>query len=881
MTSKSNIWLCATGVFLLVALAFLAPVSSVNSQELQPLFDASECTPVLDGYVDDGHSAAPGAIVCKYHRQQSSDPLLGNWSSLWLTYYPSAEAATAWIQENYLTDEHLRTYSCAAYDDCDKIERALLEQTESSFWGYTMQVDAEPSNISMQRRFVYGTYAASIFVQGRAFESLGQAEADVLALEQLARRLVDAPREMVAPAQSAATGTPGATAEATAGPHEGKSCRQYCEDLDSPLSKYVGGETYPDCDCACSQGKIYIDGTCASCETACAGADKYAITPLDGECSCLCKDPAKTWDRSSGECVEGEDRAGMACSEYCDLVDPGTGWPAPGSGETYPDCNCWCEPIGDGAVYINGLCVPCQSACTGDDVFLIQPSDGPCRCQCRDDTKTWDQATGQCIPAPDKTGMACVECCAQLGPGAAVPIATSGETYPDCQCQCQDDAGRQYSFFENQCVPCTEMCRGEGMSVFTQKGGACSCLCNDPQKKWDRASGLCVPLDGTECNSGNGCQPELGENCANCPDCGCTIVSQVDPQLSQAMTCQPEHPQADVRGCVVVESETGSEEQLETQEAQWRECRDAWALMNLSNLQRGEPGSVATMSNLANFPQVAHWQRQCNCTPVGGVVVGNEAADPMVCLMRCCDRLLDGIDAQALRIKGIVPVVRGPGIKIRPTGAEVEIMEGQAVRIEGSVDLWGDRANPLVTTFGIGSPRSQYEVLHRPGEGMEVYLYEGQYTHTYYDSVAGVVKQEEIASGQMLSIGPDGVPVSRSSFEAADRDPWWLDQPYYVECPDGAYQEGADCYCGKGYETDPVRDVCVPVLAWSREAQPDVGSVATSPPPLVEITVTPALSHSGEDWGLDINALVVILAIIVGAILVALGTLIATFLIKR
>jgi len=886
MTSRTRIWLCVAGIAVLVALTWLSPVASVSSQELKPLFDSSECAPVLDGYVDDGHSAAPGAIVCKYYTEQAGGPPRGNWNSLWLFYYPSAEEATAWIQDNYLTDDHLKQYSCATYDDCDRIERGLPEQTESSFFGYTMQVTPEIISISAQKRFVYETYGASIFVQGDAFESLDQAKAEVAALEQLAKTLVDTPREMVAPLNPAGTGTPGATAESTSepapDPNAGKDCREYCKELDSPSSKYVSGETYPDCNCACSEDKVYFGGQCTSCATVCAGDDKYSIRTLGEECSCLCKDPTQTWDRASGECVAGEDRTGMACSEYCDLVDPGVGWAAPGSGETYPDCDCWCDPASGGATYINGLCVPCQSACTGDDVFLIQPSDGPCRCQCQDHTKTWDQATGQCVPAADKTGMSCVDYCAQLGPGKAVPLASSGEAYPDCQCQCQEDGSRQYSFFQNQCVPCTEMCKGEGISPFPQRNTDCSCLCNDPQEKWDRASGTCVPLDGTECNRGNGCQPELGENCANCPDCGCTIVSLVDPKLSLSKTCQPDHPKADIRGCVVAENELSPEDQLATQESQWKECRNAWATMQLSNMPLLDGGSVAVMSDMSSLPQIAHWQRQCNCTPVSGVVVGNEAADPMVCLIRCCDRLQDSNDSQELRIKGIIPVVRGPGIKTRPANAEVEILEGQTVKIDGSLDLWGDRPNPLVTTFGTGSPQSEYEVLHRPDSGMEVYLYEGTYTHTYYDKAEGVIKQEEITTGEMLSIGPDGAPVSRSAFDPASREPWWVDQPYYVECPANAHQEGPDCYCDDGYEVDFVRDVCVPLVAWVRGGQPGaVPGVATNPPPLVEVTATPGQSEAGQDGGLDIDLLVIILAVLLFLILLALVSLIAALLIRR
>ena len=104
MTSRTRFWLCAAGIAVLVALTWLAPVTSVSSQELKPLFDASECAPVLDGYVDDGHSAAPGAIICKYNKAPAGDPPPGerareNWNSLWLFYYPSDEEATAWIQD--------------------------------------------------------------------------------------------------------------------------------------------------------------------------------------------------------------------------------------------------------------------------------------------------------------------------------------------------------------------------------------------------------------------------------------------------------------------------------------------------------------------------------------------------------------------------------------------------------------------------------------------------------------------------------------------------------------------------------------------------------------------------------------------------------------
>jgi len=145
-----------------------------------------------------------------------------------------------------------------------------------------------------------------------------------------------------------------------------------------------------------------------------------------------------------------------------------------------------------------------------------------------------------------------------------------------------------------------------------------------------------------------------------------------------------------------------------------------------------------------------------------------------------------------------------------------------------------------------------------------------------------VVKQAELSSGQMLSVGPDGVPLSTSAFDPASRETWWVDQPYYVECPEGAHQEGADCYCDEGYETDFVRDVCVPVIAWSRESQEGAApGVATNPPPLVEVTATPGGPDSSEGEGLDMDILVIILAILLGLIVLALVALIVALLIRR
>jgi hypothetical protein len=227
-------------------------------------------------------------------------------------------------------------------------------------------------------------------------------------------------------------------------------------------------------------------------------------------------------------------------------------------------------------------------------------------------------------------------------------------------------------------------------------------------------------------------------------------------------------------------------------------------------------------------------------------------------------------------------VVRGPGVKVRPEDADIKTLEGQTVQIDGSLEMWGNRSIPQITTFGVGAPQSEYELLHRPGTGMEVYLYEGSYTYTYYDPTEDTVKQAEITSGQMLSVGPDGVPLATSAFDPASRETWWVDLPYYVECPFGAHQEGADCYCDEGYEVDAVRDVCVPVLAWSREDQAEApAGVATNPPPLIEVTATPGQAGPDDGQGLDIDILVIILSVLLGLILLALVALIVALLIRR
>ena len=76
-----------------------------------------------------------------------------------------------------------------------------------------------------------------------------------------------------------------------------------------------------------------------------------------------------------------------------------------------------------------------------------------------------------------------------------------------------------------------------------------------------------------------------------------------------------------------------------------------------------------------------------------------------------------------------------------------------------------------------------------------------------------------------------------------------------------------------------MRDVCVPVLAWSRESA--APGVATNPPPLVEVTATPGGPDSSGGEGLDLDLLVIILAILLGLNVLALVALIVALLIRR
>jgi hypothetical protein len=84
------------------------------------------------GSADDGHSSIPGAIICKYYKQLAGNPDAENHKSLWLTYRPTPEEALAALRDNDLTDNHVKGFLCETWDNCDKIERGLLERTETS-----------------------------------------------------------------------------------------------------------------------------------------------------------------------------------------------------------------------------------------------------------------------------------------------------------------------------------------------------------------------------------------------------------------------------------------------------------------------------------------------------------------------------------------------------------------------------------------------------------------------------------------------------------------------------------------------------------------------------------------------------------------------------
>lgn len=399
----------------------------------------------------------------------------------------------------------------------------------------------------------------------------------------------------------------------------------------------------------------------------------------------------------------------------------------------------------------------------------------------------------------DKIGMACDEYCLSLEP---IGFRLSGQTYPDCQCDC----GSGNAFVGLKCTTCTQLCSGEGMRLVSNPGEPCTCFCTDPQQKYDAATNACIPLSGSECNRNNKCEPELGENCQACSDCGCTFGSTANSQYSINLTCDPAAANADIYGCVfeIPDKET----QLNIMNEEWNQCRDAWLLMYSSgSLSDAGADGAGVFSDLQ---LVQTWQQKSGCIPQDGVVLGREAADPMVCLMRYCDRIKTGIKQMEQRIKYQAPVVTGPGIKVNPPKANVSVVPGPVVRFNGALSLYGDRPAQLITPYGNDFVHSKFEIVSDPEFGMKVYLYDGSYTHIYYDPQDKIAKLVTLNPLEMVTIGLDGVPVALAAFDPASREAWWEKVDYLVTCPENSTQSGADCFCDQGYETDIYLERCIP-----------------------------------------------------------------------
>ena len=208
-------------VFLLFILTWFVSPKLVYSQDEYPEFSADECPETIGEYQEheNGHLAVPGFLNCRYHKSGADNPEHENWKSLYITYHHSPDEALAELEENYLNDDHLKKFLCETYDDCDKIDRVLMEQTDQSFTGYTITLSKDPEsypdNYSLENRFVYGNYSVTIFVQGELFSNIEEAKSELTDLEVAAKGLADEPREMVARATAAAS-----TTEATEPPSE-------------------------------------------------------------------------------------------------------------------------------------------------------------------------------------------------------------------------------------------------------------------------------------------------------------------------------------------------------------------------------------------------------------------------------------------------------------------------------------------------------------------------------------------------------------------------------------------------------------------------------------------------------------------------------------
>ena len=416
----------------------------------------------------------------------------------------------------------------------------------------------------------------------------------------------------------------------------------------------------------------------------------------------------------------------------------------------------------------------------------------------------------------DRLGMPCDEYCISLDP---IGLWLNGEAYPDCICDC----GLGNTYVNMDCVPNSSLCDVEGARLHQYRDGGSVCVCNDPTKKFDIATQSCINLDGSECNFSKGCEFQNGENCDNCSDCGCSFGSPENSLYNQYLSCNPNNEKADIYGCVFEIPDKN--EQLNIMREEHDRCIDAFGILNLGNIFKGNKNlnSNTVMMQLSKLPDVDTWQKKSGCVPTSdGFVLGREAVDPMICLLRYCDRINTGIQELERQISGEIAVFEGPGVKINPPGTNINFVEGQIPNLTDRINIYGDRPTTLISPLGAGSAHSEYEIEYDPEEGMVIALYDGSYTHTYIDPESGNALQVEINPGDLLTLDTSGIPTNVQTFDPFTIDPWWEDVDYVVECPENSTQKGPDCFCNAGFDVDTQLARCVPAATNETDENIDV-----------------------------------------------------------